>query len=62
MTLVKSNNAAIYIEKKLIVKDLPYRVAVKDTFIIRNRASGLNYADIHGKYQLHEPGILGLKK
>jgi NADPH:quinone reductase-like Zn-dependent oxidoreductase len=64
MTLGKSNRAATPVDKKLVIKDLPYPVAEKGSIIIRNKVSGLNYADINqfrGIYPLHKSGILGLE-
>lgn len=65
MSLEKSNRAATFVDKKIVVKDLPYPVAVKGTIIVRNKVSGLNYVDIYqlnGIYPMEKSGILGLEK
>lgn len=64
MTLGKFNKAAISVDKKVVVRDLPYPVIEKNTFIIKNKVSGLNYGDVlqvQGVYPLSEAGTLGLE-
>lgn len=64
MTSEKTYKAAIAVDRKAVIKDLPYPVAVKDSIIIKNKVTGFNYADLHqlqGKFHIDDLGILGLE-
>jgi NADPH:quinone reductase-like Zn-dependent oxidoreductase len=65
MTSETTHKAATPIDGKVVIKDLPRPVAVKNTIVIKNKVTGVNFADIHqvsGKYPLSEAGIVGLEK
>ncbi|KAL0577445.1 hypothetical protein ABG067_008833, partial [Albugo candida] len=64
MTSETTHRAATPIDGKVAIKDLPRPVAVKDTIVIKNKVSGVNYADIHqvsGKFPISESKIVGLE-